>query len=132
MKALDTNVLVRLLVRDDPEQAAVATAEVARLTPASPGYVTVVTLAEIAWVLERGYRIPRAETLTALRRVVTADGVRVERPRDVERALDSADQGADFGDALIDAVSRSDGCATVVTFDRKAAKRLGWELLGSP
>lgn len=69
--------------------------------------------------------------LEALRRVVTADNIRVERLREIERALEQAKGGADFADALIDSVCRAEGCTGVVTFDRRASDRLGWELLSA-
>lgn len=79
--------------------------------------------------------IPRevheSQVLDALRRVAHADHVRVERAREVGRALELADGGADFAEALIDSVSRADGTG-VVTMDRRASDRLGWELVTGP
>lgn len=129
MKALDSNVLVRLLVQDDPEQAALALEAVRRCTPKHPGFIAVVTVVELYWVLSRSYRIPKAQVLDAIAELARADGVRIERSAEVLAALSAAEAGADLGDALIDAVARSEGCDAVVTFDRGAAKRLGWELL---
>ena len=66
MIALDTNVLVRFLVQDDPEQARLATEVIDRLSDAAQGFVSREVLVELVWVLERAYRIGRVEIAGAM------------------------------------------------------------------
>jgi predicted nucleic-acid-binding protein len=57
MIGLDTNVVVRYLVQDDPDQSAVASELIDNLTETDPGYVSLVTVVEIYWVLRRAYKV---------------------------------------------------------------------------
>lgn len=130
MIGLDTNVLIRLQVGDEPAQAAAARTAVAALTRRAPGVITQVTLVEFYWVLRRAYGIGHDDVLRAIRAMVSAENVLVENPGGVQQALDAAADGADFADALIDSAARRAGCTKVLTFDQRAASALGWELLG--
>lgn len=130
MIGLDTNVLIRYLTQDDADQAEVANQAIELLTIAEPGYLSVVTLAEIHWVLWHTYRFKTAEILRVLEEVVSTDEFSVESPVIVRRALHSATAGADFADALLAESCRQAGCAEVLTFDKNAAKQLGFRLIG--
>ncbi|MFL0460801.1 PIN domain-containing protein [Kytococcus sedentarius] len=134
MIALDTNVLVRLLVQDDEEQSRLAREVAAGITPADPAFVAVVVWVESFWILTRAYDLPAAQVLGAFSDLLDRDEVCSEAPRAVAQAVVGARGGADFADALIDAVATGHGCAEVVSFDRRAQRRLGWidpaELLG--
>lgn len=129
MIGLDTNVLVRFLVGDDDDQFASAQRLVANLTPAEPGYLSIVTIVETFWVLTRGYKLPAAEVARTLKDVVERDDVATQDKALVTRALERADDGVDFTDALIMLACTSAGAHSVVTFDRRAAKELGMTLL---
>lgn len=72
MIALDTNVLVRFLTRDEPTQAAAADCVIAGLSVAEPGFVGREVMLELVWVLERAYRLPRAEVIAALEGLLSA------------------------------------------------------------
>ena len=63
MIALDTNVVVRFLVQDDPEQAALASEVISRLAVDAPGFVSREVMVELIWVLERAYRATRGEVV---------------------------------------------------------------------
>lgn len=83
MIGLDTSVIVRSLVQDDPAQAALAsslttllTAEL--LTAEEPGYVSSVVLVEAFWALRRGYTLPTADVAAALLALVSADEILIE------------------------------------------------------
>ncbi len=123
MIALDTNLLVRYIVQDHPEQAAIATNLIeTRLSEDEPGFVAHLVLAELVWVL-RGYGYGReqiAETLTGLLCAVELSVEQVELAWSALRAY--AKGPADFADYLIGFRARSVGCSTVMTFDRKAAR----------
>ena len=118
--AADTNVLVRAVVRDDKMQAEVA-ARVLR--NASLVAVAVSGLCEFVWVLRRKYGLPAAEVAAAIRALLAAENVEVDRPA-VEAGLAMLDAGGDFADGVIAYEGRWLGAETFVSFDRKAVDML--------
>ena len=119
MLAVDTNVIVRIVTNDDPEQArrAVALFERERI------FIAKTVLLEVEWVLRFSYQLPREVIAPTLRKVIGLPPVAVEDPDEVFIALDGYEQGLDFADALHLASSGSaDGFAT---FDQKMVKRAG-------
>lgn len=129
MIGLDTNVLVRHLVQDDEEQAAAAAPVLSRLTESDPGFVSLVVMAEVFWVLRSSYRQPVDHVLDHLEALLGARELEFEDGETVWRAVLKARQGADFADALIADAAELFGCDEVVTFDRGAAQTLGMRLL---
>lgn len=131
MIGLDTNVVVRYLAQDDPKQSAAASRLFERvLTPDNRGFIPVVVLCELAWVLAECYGADRVRIRQAIDGLLVAKQVAVETPDAVRRALRAWDESAaDFADALIGEVSRGNGAVKTVTFDRAAAKLTGFELL---
>ncbi|MFN3994607.1 MAG: PIN domain-containing protein [Tabrizicola flagellatus] len=130
MIAIDTNVLVRFLTQDDPEQGAIARRFLAGLTVDHPGFVAREVLVELVWVLERAYGCSRAEIASALEGVLAAAELEVEASDDVGTVLQAyRDQGFGFADLMIAAAGRQVGAESLVTFDRKAARLPGVELL---
>ena len=96
MIALDTNVLVRFLVQDDPEQARIATTLMDQLTDAAPGFVGREVLVELVWVLERAYGYQRADIAAAL------DGVcDLAAADDMDGAVATAFALAEPGDTVL-------------------------------
>ena len=122
MIGLDTNVVVRYLMQDDPVQAARANAFFeGELSAGQPGFISLVVLVEIAWVLHACYDIGRMDVARALRALLETRQLRVERAALVVRALRrQVVANADFSDALIIELARAHGCQEVVRFDRKA------------
>ena len=120
MIAVDTNVLVRLLVGDDASQHARA----ARLfdehaDEAGALWVSQVVLVELAWVLARTYGRPREEIARAVRALSANSTVALEGAEAVEQAVGLYERGrADFADCLLCARAHAAGCSRVVTFDR--------------
>lgn len=129
MIGIDTNVLVRYLTQDDQNQAKIATQAIEGLTVRRPGFLGLVTLAETSWVLRRTYGLDADEVNRVLAAVVSADEFVVENPAVVAQALEAAVAGADFADVLITETARQAGCEHTVTFDRRAAKLAGMQLL---
>lgn len=129
MIALDTNVLVRFLVQDDPEQARVAAGVIDRLTDAEPGFVGREVLVELVWVLERAYGYGRAEISGALDGLLSSTELLIEAADDVGAALDRYRGDFGFADLMIAAAARRAGAGELVTFDRKAARLPGVRLL---
>jgi predicted nucleic-acid-binding protein len=126
---LDTNVLVRFLVRDDPEQYQRAEAVFSALTAADQGYLSVVVLVETHWVLTRSYGFAASQALRALALLLDAVELVVQEAPAVRAALRAADRGADFADALISELASSAGCEATLTFDRRAARHAGMRML---
>lgn len=130
MIALDTNVLVRYLVRDHAEQAEAARGVLDALTAENPGFVCREVLVELVWVLERSYRISRIEISSQLLNLVGADALVVESAADVARAaLSYRDGSADFSDAMVLAAARRADAHPLYTFDRRAASQEGVQLV---
>jgi predicted nucleic-acid-binding protein len=129
--ALDTNVLVRFLVQDDPEQARRATEVIVRLSAAVPGFVSREVLVELVWVLERAYHLARAEIAGALDGLLTSTELVIEGADEIGPALELyRNDGFGFADLMIAAAARRVGASELVTFDRKAARLPGARLLG--
>jgi len=131
MIGVDTNVLVRYVVRDDERQYAAAAEVLESFTADDPGFVTQVVLAEFSWVLARAYRYPAAGRLAVIRGLVATASLEFDDAEGLVRALDLAEGGADFGDALVQGAMELFGVRETVTFDRGAAREMGWRLLGS-
>ena len=132
MIALDTNVVVRYIAQDEPRQSALATRLLEKvLTAENPGFIPLVTLCEIAWVLEECYAADRARVRKVVEELLRTRQLEVESAELVWKAL-RAWQGssADLSDAIIGQVALARGAAKVVTFDKAAAKLPSFELLG--
>lgn len=125
MIGLDTNVLVRYLTRDDPSQSLRVTEIVERqVTGSHPGFISLVTMLETVWVLDRVYGLPDYEIATAVERILAADTLLVQNEQEVFEAMIALKTGAgSFSDALIGALGEWAGCSATFTFDKKA-KRL--------
>jgi predicted nucleic-acid-binding protein len=131
MIGVDTNVLVRYMVADDEDQTRRAAAFLeGAISVDDPGFVSVVVLVELVWVLERTYRSSSDEIAGAIESVLRAEPLRIDRRAEVIEALGvfQTEQGS-FADALIATLAEHAGCAHVVTFDRKAARLPGFRLL---
>ena len=130
MIGLDTNVLVRYLTQDDPEQSRTATDLIERrLSEDEPGFISVVAMAETVWVLERAYGLGGGDIAAAVERVLQADVLVVENEQEVFAAMTALKDGrGSFADALISALDASAGCTHTVTFDRKALRLAGFTL----
>lgn len=122
VRAADTNILVRLLTRDDPAQTEAAEA----LLKDGPLWVSHVVLAETAWVLEKGYERPKDQIFAVMTALVDNQDIHVDEPAVVAAALASfGASSAGFSDCLILEVAKSKGHLPLATFDRKLAKLPG-------
>lgn len=130
MIALDTNVLVRFLVQDDPLQAQLATDIVEQLTDDAPGFLSREILIELVWVLERAYRFGRAEIAIAIGDLLSATELEIEGADEFGPALELyRNEGFGFADLMIAAAARRVGAVELVTFDKKAARLKGVRLI---
>jgi len=130
MIGVDTNVLVRLFVPVEPQRDA-ALAFFGKRSPADPAYVSLVVLAEFAWVLRRRYKYSFARIGEGIQRVLDSDDFVVEGRDRVEWALAHyARSKIDFSDLLIARSAATAGARRTVTFDIDATKYIpGMELL---
>ena len=123
MIGIDTNVLVRFLVRDDPDQARLASDFIGQLTEAEPGFVCREVLVELVWVLERAYRFGRVEIAQAIEGLLSATELVVEAADDVGSAIDLyRRESYGFADLMIASSVRRADAKGLVTFDRKAGR----------
>jgi predicted nucleic-acid-binding protein len=124
---IDTNVLVRYLIRDDAEQTRRAVRFLEHeCTNEDRGILNAVVLTELVWVLESVYRYQRPQIAIVIDGLLHTTQLKIEDSEDVSAALREYARGADFTDALIAAINRRLGCVHTVTFDRKAARRPGF------
>lgn len=132
MIALDTNVLVRFLTQDDPEQGRIASDLLGGLTEQNPGFVSREVLVELVWVLERSYRYQRSEIARVLEGFLSAAELDIETGDSVGAILQLYEgKGFGFSDLMIRQAARRAGAATLKTFDRKAARLDGVEWIGN-
>ncbi len=130
--ALDTDVLVRLASRDDAAQFRKAEKLVRqKFSQSSPAWISVIVVAEYSWVLARLYQYSRKEIASTITALLDVDCFRVEDPNLVRSAIQLfSETKADFSDCLILVRNQGNGAEITHTFDRKAAKLDGFQLIG--
>lgn len=118
MRAVDTNVLARYYLRDDPAQGRLA----AKILAAGDIFVPKTVVLELEWVLRSVAEQPAAKVLECLAHLIGLPGIVIEDHDEVEAALHSCRRGIDFADALH--LAASQGCRELITFDdRRYARR---------
>ncbi len=130
MIGLDTNVLVRYIMQDDPKQSAKASKLIESLDGDNPGYITHVCVIELYWVLTSSYELTGEQVAQALEAILRTKQLLVERSDQVMRALRVFAAGkADFADCLIERSASGAGCTQTMTFDVGASKHAGMTLV---
>ncbi len=125
MPALDTNVLVRYLVRDDAVQHRTAR-EIVSAATAEGLFVTLTVLLELEWVLRSRYGIGRRSMIDAIAGLLEMHELDIQDEASVERALALYDNGtADFADCLHAGIATTHDRAPLMTFDKKASRMAG-------
>lgn len=131
MIGLDTNVLVRFIAEDHPAQTAAAARLIDSLSADAPGYLSLVVIAELIWVLQFSYRFDKREIEKVLEGLLRSKELVLEKKETVSQALTRfRSSRADFADCLIERCARSAGCEHIFTFDKRAAAS-GMRLLKS-
>jgi len=126
MPAADTNVLVRLLTADDPEQTVRAEALLSR----GRVWVSIVVLVETVWVLVSVYGWTKEQVLAMVRTLVDSRDFSIQEPTAVRASIDRfAEHNAEFSDCLALELARCNGQLPFATFDTKAAELPGALLL---
>lgn len=130
MIGLDTNIVVRYLTQDDPAQSQRAAGIIEReLTERNPGFISLVAMVEVVWVLDRVYGLNAAEIAKTVEHILATDVLVVQNEQEVFTATIALKQGrARFSDALIVALGETAGCSYTLTFDRKALRIPGVKL----
>ncbi|HEY3973713.1 MAG TPA: type II toxin-antitoxin system VapC family toxin [Candidatus Sulfotelmatobacter sp.] len=130
MTGLDTNIIVRYVTQDDPAQTRTATKLIESLSAEEPGFIALVVVAELAWVLQTSYSSTRDEIVSVLESLLRAKTLVVERTDLVRQALRQFSAGrADFADYLVERCANAAGCERTFTFDKVAATDAGMRLL---
>lgn len=111
MKSVDTNILVRLVTRDDTDQARIAETIVAENV-----FVPITVLLELGWILSSFYRFDRRKLNAALLALLDNNSIHVDDEPAIRTALDLHAKGADIADVLHLVASK--GTEAFVTFDK--------------
>ena len=130
MIGLDTNVLVRYIMQDDLKQSPLATRLIESRSVESRGFVPLVSVVELFWVMSSAYELDRGQLIAALEGLLRTKELVVERAEIVWKALRIFQTAnVDFADCLIERSAAAAGCEKTMTFDRGAAKSAGLTLL---
>jgi len=123
MIGLDTNVLIRYIVQDDPKQREIANRFFAtKISVEKPGYINAIVLCEMVWVLNRAYHYDKPVILSILKQILNTKELVVDQWDAARQALQYYEQGeGDFSDYYLAVINRLAGCRHTVTFDRRAA-----------
>jgi predicted nucleic-acid-binding protein len=124
MIGLDTNVILRYLLQDDPKQTRqVNQISDRQLSEDNMGFISLVTVLEIVWVLRSLLKQNPSQIASHLENLLTADSLEVQNEQQVFDAVFALKRGTgEFEDVLIGALNAWAGCSNTVTFDRKAAR----------
>jgi predicted nucleic-acid-binding protein len=128
MLGIDTNVLVRFLVRDDEAPFEKARRLIKREVDAGEDvFVSLLVLLETEWVLRSRYGLQKTEIMDAISGLLDAAELRLEDEPAIEESLSTwRDSPADFADCLIGAHNRRMGCGATATFDARGLRLPGF------
>lgn len=130
MIGLDTNVVVRFLTHDDPAQTHAAGKLIRSFSADSRGFLSLVVVAELVWVLQDSYDLNKEQIVRVLETLLRSKELLIERADLVAQALRKFIGGnADFTDCLIEQSGHEAECEYTVTFDRRAVSGAGMILL---
>lgn len=120
MEGLDTNVLVRYLVRDDKKQAERAGAYIRKAAASGEGcFINGIVLCELVWVLESAYEYKKETIADVLDRILATKQFEIERKDITRQAVRDYREGrGDLADYLIGRINQAQGCEATATFDR--------------
>lgn len=131
MIGIDTNVLLRLVVEDEPKQNQAVKDFFGMRSASDPAYVGLVVMAEFTWLLRKRYGYSKDQISDVVLDLLESVDLVIERPDLIEEAaVLSRQPRVDFADVLISRLAQDRGCTTTVTFDADAAQRIpGMDLL---
>lgn len=127
MYAIDTNVLVRIIIQDDEVQMKKA---VKYVEECGDVFISLIVLCEFSWVVTSVYEFDKHNLLDVIENILRTEQFSVQEPDSVREALNEYKKSnADFSDCLIGAIAKNHRCANVATFDKRAAKSTFFELI---
>jgi len=131
MKGLDTNILVRYLVRDDQKQAQKASSLINNVSSSGDFcYINAIVLCELVWVLESAYSYSKNEIADVLYKILMTRQFEIDRKDLVIQALREYREGkGDLADYVIGRSNRASGCDATATFDRALKGSASFEVL---
>jgi predicted nucleic-acid-binding protein len=130
MIGLDTNVLVRYIMQDDVKQSPLATRLIESRSAESRGFVPLVAVVELFWVMSSAYELDRDQLVEVLEGLLRTKELVIERAEIVWKALRMFQTAnVDFADCLVERSAAAIGCEKTMTFDRGAAKGAGMTLV---
>ena len=130
MIGLDTNVLVRYVTQDDPVQSAKASSLIESFTATSPGFVSLVSVVELVWVLQSCYQCPKTQVVAVLETLLRTRELIIEHTELIWQAVRRfTTTKADFADCLIERCAHAAGCEYTATLDIDTAKATGMRRL---
>jgi predicted nucleic-acid-binding protein len=126
MIGVDTNVLIRHLVKDDPQNAERARRFLDQRSPDDPAFISTTVVIEIIYVLRRKYGVGRAEIIRILETLLRSRDISIQSAASLRRALaDAEEANTDLADAIIAHTAIDAGCDGTVTLDRRAQRLPG-------
>lgn len=131
MRGLDTNILVRYLVRDDKRQAQKASAYIREATAEGKScFINDIVLCELVWVLEAAYGFGKKKISEVLEKILVTKQFEIEQKDIVRQAVRDYSQGkGDLADYLIGRINHEHGCDRTATFDRSLKDVASFEVL---
>jgi predicted nucleic-acid-binding protein len=131
MIGIDTNVIIRYIVQDDPEQAKVATKLIEQSCSLdNPGYINHIVLCEIVWVLRRNYKLDKQSICQVIEQIMRTDKLMIEDIQLVRKALETfKETKADFAGCLLSQRNLQAGCRYTATLDDAASVTKGYKHL---
>ena len=131
MIGIDTNVLVRYIVQDDPRQSKIATNFMERkISVTNPGFINIIVLCELFWVLKRAYKYEKSIICSVIEKILQTKEIIVDHADIVWISLKEYQNGeADFSDYLITNYNCYSECGYTITFDRNASSAKNFKLL---
>jgi predicted nucleic-acid-binding protein len=130
MIGIDTNVVVRYVTLDDPAQTATAFKLIDSFSSDSPGFISLIVIMELVWVLEASYHFKKPQVENVISLLLQSNELVIEQAALVSQALRSFHtSGADFADCLIERCGHAAECDYTVTFDKNAAAVAGMRLI---
>ncbi len=124
MIGLDTNILLRYIIQDDPRQASRATRLIEnRCDKQSRGYITLIVLSELVWVLRSAYGYSKPQIVAVLDQILITAEFEIENEELAWKALQAWRSGpADYADYLLVLANQAAGCERTYSFDSKLAR----------
>lgn len=130
MIGLDTNVLVRYIAQDDAKQSPRATSLMSTLTIDNPGFIPLITLIELVWVMQECYDATKQDVVAILETLLRTKELIVENAEIALKALHIfIASKADFSDCVIERSAHKAGCECIFTFDKDAARTAGMRMM---